>query len=71
MNGDDVPDYPPEEPTPEDALAALRANVDQALVVQKENARMAFGILQEYCEAGFTREEAMQVVMAYVYEWSS
>ncbi len=73
MSDGDVPDYPPEDETPsdEDVLAALKARADQMIAIQGENARVAYGILECYCEAGFTRDEAMQVVMAYVYEWSS
>lgn len=59
------------EPDQEDQLAALRANIDQMVALAPEQARAAFGLYSAYMEAGFTADQAFQVVMANVYAWLS
>ena len=51
---------------PLDALAQQRAELDQALMGMLEAAHSIFVIFNGYVQEGFTREEALQLVIAFV-----
>jgi hypothetical protein len=54
-----------------DALAALRASIDQLVAVAPEQARAAWGLYSAFRAEGFTDSQAFEIVLTYVGEWAT
>lgn len=65
-NPEDIPNGPEDPGNPEDKLPAIRAVIDQLITFAPEQARAMFELKGAYTGAGFSDEEAMQVVMEHI-----
>ncbi len=48
---------------PDDPLAAMRANIDQAISGFQETARLLYGHYTAHVAAGFTVDQAMEITL--------
>lgn len=53
--------------SPEDPLPALRAEVDQAVAMSPELARMAGGLFRAFAEEGFSERQALYLTACHLH----